>query len=576
MGITSLAKINVKNFRALKDVNISIGSDITVICGKNGTAKSTILGLIAQIFSFEMNYATGHELKCENADGTKDDYRTLTGKRFTSQFKEHFRLSKKFDVAGSMQCNYQIFDGLLNREINTLSLSMTNTEGRDFRTVVRGNLTTEHTTNTSRNVTHPVIYQSLKRLIPLAERTKYDENVIEYLNENKNLFISISNKILGKRTSNLLTATSGTLDSAVAHSENYDHESVSAGEDNCGQLVLSLMSFKKLKDDLGDQYSGGILLIDEVDAGFFPAAQKNLIETLMTYAKELSLQIIMTSHSPIIIEEVKKRSSFKGCGDKYKVIYLSNAHGSIKVYDDYSWDNINADLNIETLPEKQKAKLPKVNVYFEDKEASDFFSALVTSRHLNSFLNKFDNITNGSSFYTSLMDKKIPEFTTKSIVVLDADVKNTAKYKNALKLPGTLPPDQLIFDFLFKLPANDDFWTNQIQYTKEIFLRDTSNILDRLELSDEPSSDYDLSKLLKKDLEAGNKKIREIFKSFYKSENLQRMLKKAETNPYRYYLLKNPEISISFLKELENKLTYVLTEGYALNLAYVKVELSPN
>lgn len=576
MNITKLTNINVQNFRALKDVNITLGSDITVICGKNGTAKSTILGLIAQIFSFEMNYATGEELKYINAEGLKVDYRTLTGKRFTSQFKEHFRFSKQFDVAGSMQCSYHLYDGLLDKNIDTLNLTMTNTEGRDFRTTVRGNLTTDFTANTSRNVTHPVIYQSLKRLIPLAERTKYDKNDIDYLNKNKSLFIAISNKILGKRNSSSLTATSGTLDSAVAHGENYDHESVSVGEDNCGQLVLSLMSFKKLKDDLGGKYSGGILLIDEVDAGFFPAAQKNLIETLMTYAKELDLQIIMTSHSPIIIEEVKKRSLYKGANDKYKVIYLSNAHGSIKVYDDYSWDNINADLNIETLPEKQKAKLPKINVYFEDKEASDFFAALVTSRHLNSFLNKFDNITNGSNFYVSLMDKKIPEFTTKSIVVLDADVRNTNKYKNVLKLPGGLPPDQLIFDFLFRLPANDSYWTNSIQFTKEIFLSDASEILDRLKLKDEPSSGYDLPQLLAADIQAGNKKIRDLFKGFYNSSNLQRMIKKAETNPFRYYLMHNPNISSTFLADLEQKLTFVLTEGYALNLAYVKVELGHN
>ena len=71
MNITKLTNINVQNFRALKDVNITLGSDITVICGKNGTAKSTILGLIAQIFSFEMNYATGEELKYIKKDDDK-------------------------------------------------------------------------------------------------------------------------------------------------------------------------------------------------------------------------------------------------------------------------------------------------------------------------------------------------------------------------------------------------------------------------------------------------------------------------------------------------------------------------
>ena len=51
-SITKLNKIQVTKFRGLKDVNIEFGSKLTVICGKNGTSKSTILGIVAQIFSF--------------------------------------------------------------------------------------------------------------------------------------------------------------------------------------------------------------------------------------------------------------------------------------------------------------------------------------------------------------------------------------------------------------------------------------------------------------------------------------------------------------------------------------------
>ncbi len=573
MSSTVLKKLLVNQFRGLENVEIPLGTDLTVICGKNGTAKSTILGLIAQIFSFDTNYATGKKLEFIDENGQISDYRTITGKPFTSKFSEHFRFSKKFDLPGSLDCNYVIFDALLNKEIDTLALSMTNTSGRDFRTVVRGNLTTPFTSNTSRNVTHPIIYLSLKRLIPLAERTKYDSKTIEYLNKNQAEFIRLSNRILGKRTSNSFTATSGTLESAVAHSEKYDHQSVSVGEDNCGQIVLALLSFKKLYEEIGDDYKGGILLIDEIDAGLFPAAQKNLIEVLMTYASKLRLQIIMTSHSPLIIEEVKKKSELKNQASKYKVMYLSNAFGNTKICQDYSWEQILADLRIETLTDNSKIKLPPINVYFEDKEASDFFSALVISRQFG-FLNKFDEVKNGSTFYKSLMDQKIPEFCTKSIIVFDADVPQITKHKNAIKLPGHLPPDQLIFDFLFKLPADDAFWLNKIQYTKEVFLNDAAHILDRLNLNDNPNDDYDLLALLEIDRNNGNSKIRDLFKKFYQSENLQRMLKKVTTNPFRYYLTINQGVREKFVRDLTTRLTFVLTEGYQIDMAYVKVALS--
>ena len=53
---TKLKKIKINRFRGLKGVTIEFGDRITLICGKNGTSKSTILGIIAQIFSFSTDY----------------------------------------------------------------------------------------------------------------------------------------------------------------------------------------------------------------------------------------------------------------------------------------------------------------------------------------------------------------------------------------------------------------------------------------------------------------------------------------------------------------------------------------
>lgn len=50
---TQIKSMNVKTFRSLNDVEISLGSRLTLIAGRNGTSKSTILGILAQICSFE-------------------------------------------------------------------------------------------------------------------------------------------------------------------------------------------------------------------------------------------------------------------------------------------------------------------------------------------------------------------------------------------------------------------------------------------------------------------------------------------------------------------------------------------
>uniref|UniRef100_UPI002614B0A0 AAA family ATPase n=1 Tax=Otariodibacter sp. TaxID=3030919 RepID=UPI002614B0A0 len=157
---TLLKSMTVKNFRNMSDVSFEFGSRITVISGKNGTAKSTILGLVAQIFNFDKDVINDKKL----------DFKTLNDKPFKSQFSEHFRLSDQFDKPGEMDVRYNIYDAYFKKDINDLRLTLTDTEGRKHRTVVRNNLPTPHSKNTSRNVTHPVIYLSLKRLLPIPNR----------------------------------------------------------------------------------------------------------------------------------------------------------------------------------------------------------------------------------------------------------------------------------------------------------------------------------------------------------------------------------------------------------------------
>ena len=53
MSKTLLKKLKIQKFRGLSNTEISFGTDLTVLCGKNGTAKSSILGIAAQIFSFD-------------------------------------------------------------------------------------------------------------------------------------------------------------------------------------------------------------------------------------------------------------------------------------------------------------------------------------------------------------------------------------------------------------------------------------------------------------------------------------------------------------------------------------------
>jgi energy-coupling factor transporter ATP-binding protein EcfA2 len=553
-NVTSITKLQIEKFRALSDIDIEFGNRITVICGKNGTAKSSILGILAQIFSFNKDYTKEEKLS----------YTTLTGAPYKSFPGEHFRLSKAYDVTGSMKTNIHMYDGYTNQQA-TMQLRIYDYKDRpDPRPIVRHNKTIPGA-NTSRNPTHPVIYLSLRRLTPITLRDGYKPYDLQYLNDNMAKFISLNQELLNKRGINRATATTGDFNSAAAFGDNYDQDAVSAGEDNAGQIMLAILSFKKLQDEYPD-YKGGILLIDEADAGLFPAAQLALIKILTREAKQLNLQVIMTSHSPLIIEDVYRLSKldFKN----YKTIYLSDTHGPIERHDNLSWPDIYADIHTKTVVVDEDKHLPKINVYYEDKEAVDLFDAIITKRSIRKVIAPLKEVNLGCKSYLSLIDHKIPEFCDKSLIILDADAHGADANNTVVLLPGKLPPDQLLFEYLYNLPDSDPYWKNIIKFNKPVFRKVATAIVGRLKITD---ATINLSLLIEKDNAIkGQPPIREMFKNFYKSDDIQKAIHgKAEYNPFRTWARNNKEACDTFTENFIFKLKKVIVKGHGVDSAMV-------
>ncbi|WP_156764790.1 AAA family ATPase [Mycobacterium sp. 1081908.1] len=129
MSKTQLKKLLIERFRALHDVEVELGDHITVVCGKNGTSKSSILGIAAQIFSFERDYVSNTSLS----------FQQITGGAFKSLYSEHFRMSETFDVPGSMTVNIELHDGYTD-EAATARLELMRRQNKP-RPVVRNNST---------------------------------------------------------------------------------------------------------------------------------------------------------------------------------------------------------------------------------------------------------------------------------------------------------------------------------------------------------------------------------------------------------------------------------------------------
>jgi len=562
---TQLKKITIEKFRALVNVDVEFGDYVTVVCGKNGTSKSSLLGIAAQIFSFEKDYVTGANLRSFNQ---------ISGKGFKSQYKEHIRISEEFDVPGTLSASILLHEGYTD-QVATANLElMTRTDDETKkilpRPVIRKNSTAVG--NTSRNFTHPVIFLSLKRLFPIADRD-YKAIDFDYLKENEEEFIALSNELLN-RTSNKATGTHGTITSAVAHGDNYNHESVSAGEDNAGQIVMALLSFKKLKAEYS-AYKGGLLLIDEADAGLFPTAQVNLLKIFGRECRKLNLQVVMTSHSPVMIEYAYEESRHEH-SKKFKTVYLSNTYGSVQVMQDWPWAKISADIHTRTVSAGPIATLPRVNVYFEDTEAENFFDALMSRQPLKKFTIAMSEVNLGCTSYVHLIKHKVPEFTEKSVICLDSDAHSHIKgknYKTIVLLPGDLPPDQLIFQHLYNLPSEDGFWQNELQFTRDVFTNAVRETIKELKIT---GAKVDLGERIK--AHSGALKPRDIFKKFYKGDEVQKVLN-CGTKPYgawRHWIEKNPVSINEFLEQFKVAICGVMKTGFAVDdtkIAALKVNL---
>ncbi|MCB4787049.1 AAA family ATPase [Delftia sp. Lp-1] len=553
--MTKLVSMDIIKFRGLNNINIDLANQVTLICGKNGTSKSSLLGIAAQIFSFEKDYQSGDDLGFE----------TITGFPFKSLPSEHFRFSDKFDGPNSMAVNFKIFDAYSEEEYESsleLTTRSTATGAKKARPVVRGNTSSQNTENTSRNYTHPVIFLSLKRLMPITMRRAYTPGNYDYLQDNMAKFIALNNELLNKN-STVATGTIGTIKSAVAFGENYDQDSVSVGEDNAGQISLALMSFRKLRDEYPG-YRGGLLLIDEADAGLFPAAQIKLIDMLHRECNDLGIQVILTSHSPSMIEHVHN------LGQKYqrnfKTIYLTDTYGAISSRPDMTWQQIDADIHTKTIALRNDVSLPQVNVYFEDQEAVDFFDILMM-RHPAKKILKTINVSLGCDNYIQLIKAKIPEFAVNSLIVLDADAKEkSSAYSTIIALPGDLPPDQLIFEFLYNIDASFGIWKNEIQYTRKNFTSSASAIISTLGISTNQIKLKDHLKSYGKPSSEKKITLRKVFKDFYKSKDFQAFLKlkHKDVHPWKVWASFHQQDVEDFRNAVSQKVAQILKKSYGI------------
>ena len=428
-----IQSIEIEKFRAFKNASFSLGKRITAISGRNATQKTTVLGMIGQPFTIS---AKDHPMY-----GCK----TIDGYNFRSQFKEKFKISPSHDVIGEhkwklnlhngvYEHNYYLVESIARRQVGREpTLRFWNAESR-----ARG----------AGYIQLPVYFLSLSRLFPIGETGKTQtvpptltQEEVDYCITNYRTILSIQN-LSGTPSVGIEKGASSKTFAGVSD-DIHDIFTNSAGEGNITRVILAVLSFRRLKEQYGRDYKGGILLIDELDATLYGFSQTKLVEYLWHAAGEYKIQIVFTTHSPIILKCVNKlqRKERQEKGINLPLFAYDGSIIYLEPHYDQEGNRTIMPKNICTSSELSGAlndinlAMPanenKINVYCEDDRAISFLQYVLSeSLHINLDLYmSFVDINLGWTNYVQLAEKKVPEFRN-NIIVLDGDVPQKQEYRS--------------------------------------------------------------------------------------------------------------------------------------------------
>ena len=459
-----LREVKILKYRGFRDVSFSIGSYLTVIAGQNGTQKTTLLGMLTQMFTL----GKGNEMSKE---------RPLIGGSYRSNFTEKFKFSPEFDKAGEHEWTLCL-DGL--PDFTAVSI------WRDkHKSLIRFWQKGTKKSGTG-YIQYPVLYLSLRRLFPLGEDLKVGEsNGVELTDDEKKEYRKFHDDVLFNVYDNAqpLYLEGQEKQTIGVNTSTYDWRANSAGQDNLGKIVLALFSFKRLKEKYPGDYHGGILAIDELDTTLFPASQIKILKRLLSYACKYKVQILFTTHSLTLINEACKLQeeceTNKARRGQVNVVFLQREDDHIIIRERVGFGTIENNLCV-SLEEKPNTQ---VNVYTEDDEGWLFVYNLIPSKYKS--IVKHIKAKLGCKEYINLIEARIPSFyPPEGIVVLDGDVDKNEHYNHVankiLLLPGPKSPELLVYDWIYSLSDAHPFWKSiNASYTRQYCFQDFHELNNR-------------------------------------------------------------------------------------------------
>lgn len=190
-----------------------------------------------------------------------------------------------------------------------------------------------------------------------------------------------------------------------------------AGEDATLDLFRLLQAIPK----------NSLVVIDEVEASLHPRAQRRLIRFLLWLARQKRAQIIVSTHSPYILEELPQEA---------RVLLLPGPTGINVVY------GVTPEFAMSRIDEGSN---PELFVLVEDREAAVLLREIIaTDARGSEIIQRIRIFSVGPANVVQLLgklghDKRLPY---RSLAFVDGE---TAESAGVLRLPGSEAPEIVVF-----------------------------------------------------------------------------------------------------------------------------------
>ena len=264
-----LDEVQIRNFRGIRQLRVELRYPVSVLAGPNGCGKTTVLMACACAY--------------EAADGSPT---TLTPARVFPNFTDRLRGTLSDDVGQAEFAYYYVDDDerhamVWRRGKSTWRQSfMGRRAGRQPRRTVY--------LRTLANLTNPAEARGILGLM----RQDYRSTALTPD------LLHLANRILRPRYKRVSVIGGGERDILFAQVQ--DSEGTGYSEFHMSSGERTVLRLSKDVSNLED----ALILIDEIETGLHPYTQQQLMLELQRLALRQRLQIVVASHSPVVLDSV--------------------------------------------------------------------------------------------------------------------------------------------------------------------------------------------------------------------------------------------------------------------------------